>query len=102
MLIMVRGIKGRSYGLRAGNTDPLRSVAVWSIHACFAAIAAARRRIAIYRLLTHSSHPSSDADDCPITGFRCAADSDHQVEVARSLDILCHIERAGACDPLRS
>ena len=34
-------------------------------------------------------------------GFRCAADSYHQVEGARSLDVRCHIERAGACDPLQ-
>ena len=56
----------------------------------FAAIAAARRRIAINRSLTNNRHPSSDADDWPMTGFRCAADSDHQVEGARSLDVRCH------------
>ena len=46
---------------------------------CFAAIAAARCRIATYRLPLHNSHPSIDAGDCPTTCFRGTADSDHQV-----------------------
>lgn len=37
-----------------------------------------------------------------MTGFRCAADSDHQVQADRSLDVCCQVVRTGACDPLLS
>ena len=37
-----------------------------------------------------------------MTGFRCAADSDHQVQADRSLDVCCRVVRTGACDPKRS
>ena len=34
-----------------------------------------------------------------MTSFRCAADSDHQVQADRSLDVCCQVVRTGACDP---
>ena len=37
-----------------------------------------------------------------MTGFRCAADGDHQVPADRSLDVCCQVVRTGACDPERT
>ena len=66
---------------------------------CSAAVAAARSCNDSSRSPSHTGHPNIDVGDCPMTGFRCAADSDHQVQADRSLDVCCYVARTGACDP---